>query len=108
MHHLEIARQLRRQRHLAPVPYAPLERAEPDGACVQVDVERPERQDLAHPGAGMGDREHERLIDRLPHVRGRPDEALALVERQVLAATIVDELHRRIHVPMLLTGKLRP
>ena len=42
-----------------------LELADPNGARVQVDVERAERQDLAHPGAGVGDREHERLVDGL-------------------------------------------
>ena len=75
-------------------PASTLERGGPDGADLQVDVELPQCQDLAQSAAGVGDREHESLVGGLLHVRGRLDEALAPVDRRVLAAAVIDELAR--------------
>ena len=98
MHHLEIPYQFGRHRYLAPVPDPTLERADPGDAGVEVHIECPHRQDLAHPGADVGDRGQERLVGRPFDVRGRGDEAPALVGRQVLAAAPVGQLQRRIRV----------
>lgn len=60
-----------------------------------VDDRRPKRQDLADPSAGLAECEHERLVDRDPHLRERDDDAVMLVDRQVLAPMIFDKLRRR-------------
>lgn len=108
MHSLKTAQQLSRQRHLAPVLYANLQRPDPEGARVQVNVEGTKRQDLADPGTGMGDREHEGLVDRCLHVRSSFNETRPLVGSQVLLAAFVNELERPLDPPVSTTGRIRP
>ena len=81
-----------RQRDLAPVLGAALERADADRGGVQVDICRAERQDLGKSGAGVGEGQCEGLPVRLPFPGRGLQEPVAFFVGEVLAAFGVDEL----------------
>lgn len=89
---LEGPQHLVRQRDLAPMLGAALERADADRGGVQVDICRAEREDLGEPGAGVSEGQCEGLPVRLLFPGRGGQEPAAFFVGEVFAAFGVDEL----------------